>query len=203
MLIYILFSNVFLFFFHLSSSIISPKLGFCVISSSVVLVIWITTWLPVAYCAEPRLFTLIFKIRHTFYLVYISPLSTLLSRTSFILLLSLSHPMLFYPVLSRYTSFLHSHRHPNDPSSFSAHLTLLQRTTANTFIFINRAIWFIHYLNLHMASCCNIHSYPSHHWRSDSFALLLHHLHTDYIIRVRFILQISHQTLWNHNCAMT
>lgn len=103
-LIYNLLFNVFLFF-HLSPPIISPKLGFCVISSPVALAIWITTWLPVAYCTEPKLFTLIFKIRHTFSLVSISPLSTLLSPTSFILLLSLSHPMLFHPVLSRYTSF--------------------------------------------------------------------------------------------------
>lgn len=101
-LIYNLVSNVFLFF-HLSSPTISPKLGFCVISSPVAFVIWITAWLRVAYCTEPKLFTLIFKIRHTFSLVYISPLSTLLSPTSFILLLSLSHPMLFYPVLSCYT----------------------------------------------------------------------------------------------------
>lgn len=106
-LTYNLLSNVFLFF-HLSSPIISPKSGFCVISSPVALAIQMTAWLPVACCTEPKLFTLIFKIRHTFSLVYISSFSTLLSLTSFILLLSLSHPMLFYPVLSRYTSFPHA-----------------------------------------------------------------------------------------------
>lgn len=106
-LTYNLLPNV-LIFFHLSSPIISPKSGFCVISSPVALAIQMTVWLPVAYCTEPKLFTLIFKIRHTFSLVYISSFSTLLSLTSFILLLSLSHPMLFYPVLSRYTSFPHA-----------------------------------------------------------------------------------------------
>lgn len=54
--------------------------------------------------------------------------------------------------------------HLNDPPSFTARLTPLQRTAANTPIFINHAIWFIHYLNLHMAMHCKIHSDPLLHW---------------------------------------
>lgn len=37
----------------------------------------------------------------------------------------------------------------------------------------------------------------------DQIHLHLHHLHTDYIVRVRVTLQISYQTLWNHNCAIS
>lgn len=156
-------SYVFLFF-YLISPIISQKLGFCVISSPVALAIWITAWLPIAYCAEPKLFTLIFKIRHTFSLVFISPLNPFISY--------IFHPPTQYltpkgflpcPLMLHLFSTL-SHMHLNDPSSFAACLTLFQRTMANTCISTNHTIWFIHYLNVYMVTYCKIHSDPILHW---------------------------------------
>lgn len=37
----------------------------------------------------------------------------------------------------------------------------------------------------------------------DQNHLHLYHLHTDYIVRARVTLQISYQTPWNHNCAIS
>lgn len=157
-----LLSNVFLFF-YLICPIISQKLGFCVISSPVALAVWITAWLPVAYCAEPKLFTLIFKIRHTFSLVSISPLNPFISYifyppTQYLTL----EGFLPCPLMLHLFSTL-SLMHLNDPS-FAAHLTVFRRTTANTYISINHAISFVYYLNLYMVTNCKMHSDPILRW---------------------------------------
>lgn len=73
--------------------------------------------------------------------------------------------MLFHPVLSCYTSSPHTATCIKTILlSLTSLVTLFQQTTANPCIFIKHAIWFIHYLNLHMAMYCKIHSEPLLHW---------------------------------------
>lgn len=97
------------------------------------------------------------------------PLSiSLLSQPFYLLHLlssySVSHTQCFFTLSSHVTPLFHTQPHASKWSFFHCTPYASSRTTANTCIFINHALWFIQYLNLHMAMYCKIYSDPILCW---------------------------------------
>lgn len=162
--------------------------------------VWITAWLPIACCTELKVFTLIFKIRHTFSLVCISLFYLLHLLSSY----SVSHTQCFLTLSSHITPLFHTQQHESKWSVLFHHSSSpAPKNQCKYLVFINRAIWSVHHLHLHLTIYWKIHFQPLLWLVRDQFHFHLHHLHVDYIVRVRVALQVSYKIPWNHYCVVS